>query len=79
MDLIAIQFAASAAALQLTPLAAYRRAFQFLWDQEDVQEQPSNFFERLFGASEPTFSPPKTDMRALDGLENILKKAGVFE
>ena len=65
--------------MQLTPLTECRRAFQFLWDQDDVQEQPSNFFERLFGASKPTFSPPKTDMRALDGLESILKKAGVFE
>ena len=65
--------------MHLTPLTECRRAFQFLWDQEDVQEKPSNFFTRLFGGSEPTFSPPKTDMRALDGLESILKKAGVFD
>lgn len=67
---------------------AYRQAFQFVWDmQADIPSQaaapsppsPTNVFAKLFRRQkEEPFRPPVTDMRALNGLESILIKAGVF-
>ena len=72
----------------LKGLLSYRQAFQFVWDMQadqptQSQDPPTvpsqNIFAKLFSrpAEEP-FRPPVTDMRALNGLESILTKAGVF-
>ena len=68
--------------------AVCRQAFQFLWDMKnDVPTQASsaeaqqqqNLFARFFSKKpEEPFRPPASDMRALNGLENVLTKAGVF-
>ena len=43
-------------------------------------QQQQNVLARFFGrkAAEP-FRPPSSDMRALNGLESVLTKAGVFK
>ena len=47
---------------------------------QDAPAQPSeSIFAKLFSKQkEEPFRPPVTDMRALNGLEDILTKAGVF-
>lgn len=74
------------------PVAAgpkdFRQAFQFLWDMEsnrptqagDPQpQQAQNLFAQLFNRKpQEPFRPPASDMRALNGLESLLTKTGVF-
>lgn len=65
-----------------------RQAFQFVWDLQadqptQAQDPPTvpsqSIFAKIFGKQqEQPFRPPVTDMRALNGLESILTKAGVF-
>ncbi|KAL3157286.1 hypothetical protein ABBQ38_001518 [Trebouxia sp. C0009 RCD-2024] len=74
------------------PVAAgpkdFRQAFQFLWDIKDnvptqassvEAQQQQNLLARLFSRKpQEPFRPPASDMRALNGLESVLTKAGVF-
>ena len=42
-------------------------------------QQQQNLFARFFSKKpEEPFRPPASDMRALNGLESVLTKAGVF-
>lgn len=42
-------------------------------------QQQQNLLARLFSRKpQEPFRPPASDMRALNGLENVLTKAGVF-
>ncbi|KAL0019064.1 hypothetical protein WJX79_006492 [Trebouxia sp. C0005] len=75
------------------PVAAgpkdFRQAFQFLWDMQSDQstqaadpqpQQSQNVIARLFNRKPAApFRPPASDMRALNGLEDVLTKAGVFK
>lgn len=66
-----------------------RQAFQFLWDMQNdqptqeaapQQQQSQNIFARLLNRKpEEPFRPPASDMRALNGLEDVLTRAGVFK
>ena len=43
-------------------------------------QQQKNVLTRFFGRKPAApFRPPASDMRALNGLENVLTKAGVFK
>ena len=78
--------------LMLTAAAAVlsvcRQAFQFLWDMKTnvptqassaEAQQQQNLLARLFSRKpQEPFRPPASDMRALNGLESALTKAGVF-
>lgn len=47
--------------------------------QDTNPQQAQNLFSRLFAKRpEGPFRPPASDMRALNGLEDVLTKAGVF-
>lgn len=68
--------------------AVRRQAFQFLWDMKndvptqassaEAQQQQNPFASFFSKKPEEPFRPPASDMRALNGLENVLTKAGVF-
>lgn len=69
--------------------AVCRQAFQFLWDMKNnvptqassaEAQQQQNLLARLFSKKpQEPFRPPASDMRALNGLESVLTKAGVFK
>jgi hypothetical protein len=58
----------------------YRAAFAFVFSETEAQQprKEGGLLGRLFGKARAVTEFPADDMRALDGLERILRQAGVL-